>query len=57
MYMIFIVVLRFFDSRYKVSLTWDSNPRPSDFRSDALPTELAILPQILTENRQDIQLL
>ena len=48
MYMIFIVVLRFFDSRYKVSLTWDSNPRPSDFRSDALPTELAILPQINT---------
>ena len=28
-------------SRYKVSLTWDSNPRPSDFCSDALPTELA----------------
>ena len=39
------VVLRFFDSRYKVSLTWDSNPRPSDFRSDALPTELASLTQ------------
>ena len=30
--MIFNVVLRFFDSRYKVSLTWDSNPQPSDFR-------------------------
>ena len=34
-YMIFNVVVRFFDSRYKVSLTWASNPRPSDFRSDA----------------------
>ena len=41
--MIFMVVLRFFDSRYKVSFTWESNPRPSDFRSDALPTELASL--------------
>ena len=39
------VVLRFFNSRYKVSLTWDSNPRLSDFRSDALPTELASLTQ------------
>ena len=39
--MMFNVVLRFFDSTYKVSLTWDSNPRPSDFRYDALPTELA----------------
>ena len=39
------VVLRFFNSRYKVSLTWDSNPRPSDFPSDALPTELASLTQ------------
>ena len=29
--------------RYKVSLTWGSNPRPSDFRSNALPTELASL--------------
>ena len=36
-----MVGLRFFDWRYKVSLTWDSNARPSDFRSDALPTELA----------------
>ena len=36
----FNAVLRFFDSRYKVSLTWDSNPRP-----DALPTELASLTQ------------
>ena len=44
-YMIFIVVLRFFDSKYKVSLTWNSNPRPSYFRSDALPTELASLTQ------------
>ena len=43
--MIFMVVLRFLNSRYKVSLTWDSNPRPSDFRSDALPTELASLTQ------------
>ena len=42
-YMIFMVVLRFLDLRYKVSLTWDSNPRPSDFRSDALPTKLASL--------------
>ena len=40
--MIFNVVLRFFDSRYKVN---DSNPRPSDFRSDALPTELTSLIQ------------
>ena len=39
----FNVVLRFFNSRYKVSVMWDSNPRPSDFRSDALPTELASL--------------
>ena len=38
-------MLRFFDSRYKVSLAWDSNPRPSDFRSDALPTKLAGLTQ------------
>ena len=43
--MIFIVVLRFFDSRYRVSLTWDSNPRSSNFRSDALPTEVASLTQ------------
>ena len=39
------VVLRLFDSRYKVSLTWDSNRRPSDFRTDALLTELASLTQ------------
>ena len=39
--MIFNVVLRLFDSRYKLSFTWDSNPRPSDFRSDALTTKLA----------------
>ena len=32
-------------SRYKVSLTWESNPRSSDFRSDALPTEPASLTQ------------
>ena len=44
-YMIFNVVLRFFDSRYKVSLAWDSNPRPSNFRLDALPTELVSLTQ------------
>ena len=43
--MIFIVELRVFDSRYKVSLTWDMNPRLSVFRSDALPTELASLTQ------------
>ena len=43
--MIFILVLRSFNSRYKVSLTWDSNPRPLDFRSNALPTELASLTQ------------
>ena len=30
---------------YKVSLTWDSNPQPLDFRSNALPTELASLTQ------------
>ena len=40
--MTFNIVLRFFDLRYKVSLMWDSSPRPSDFRSDALPTELVI---------------
>ena len=39
------VVLRFLDSTDKVNLTWDSNPRPSDFRSDALSTELASLTQ------------
>ena len=44
-HMIVNVVLRFFDSRCKVSLTWDSNPRPSDFGSDALRTELASLTQ------------
>ena len=36
-------VLRFFDSRYKVRLTWDLNPRPPDFYTYALPTELASL--------------
>ena len=49
-YMIFNVALRFFNSRCKVSLTWDSNPRASDFRSDALPTELASLTQELPWN-------
>ena len=39
------VVLRFFDSRYKVSLTWDLNPRAFHFCSDAVPTELASLKQ------------
>ena len=43
--MILIVVLKFFDWRYKVSLTWDSNQRPSDFGSDALGTELVSLTQ------------
>ena len=38
-------MIRFFDSRYKVSLTWDSDPRPSDFCSDALLTDLASLTQ------------
>ena len=41
--MILNVALSFFDSRYKVSLTWDLNPQPSDFRSDALLTELVSL--------------
>ena len=41
----FNVVLRFFDSRYQVSITWDSNPQTSEFRSDALPTGLASLTQ------------
>ena len=45
MYMIFNIVLRFFDSRRKASLTWDSNPRPSDFHSDSLPTDLVSLTQ------------
>ena len=39
--MIFNVALRFINSRYKVSLKWDSNSRLSDLRSDTLPTELA----------------
>ena len=43
--MILNVAGRFFDSRYKVSLTWDWNPRPSDFRSDALATVLVSLTQ------------
>ena len=34
-----------YNSRHKVSLTWNSNPRPSDFRQDVLPTELASLTQ------------
>ena len=42
-YIIFNVVLRVFDSRYKVSLTWDSIPQPSFFGSVALPTDLASL--------------
>ena len=29
--MVFIDALRFFDSRCKVSLTWDLNPRPSEY--------------------------
>ena len=45
MYMIFNAVLRFLESRYKVSLTWESNPRASDFHSNALPTE----PETLTQ--------
>ena len=43
--MIFNVGLKFFNSRYKVSLTWDSNPLTSNIRSDALPAELASLTQ------------
>ena len=43
--MLFNVVLSFFNLRYKVSITWDSKARPSDFRSNALPTELADLTQ------------
>ena len=43
--MIFNAVLRLFNLRYKVSLTWDLNPRSSDIRSDALTTELASLTQ------------
>ena len=34
------VVLRFFDLRYKVSLTWDSNPRPSDDLAQSISTHL-----------------
>ena len=44
-YMIFNVVLKFLDLRYKVSLTRESNPQPSDFHSNALLTELASLTQ------------
>ena len=46
--MIFIkfnVVLRLFNLRYKFSIKWELNPRPSNFCSDALPTELASLQQ------------
>ena len=39
------VVLRFFNSRYKVNLMWDSNPWSPDFDSDALQNELASLTQ------------
>ena len=39
------VMLRFLDSRYKDSLTWDPNPRPSDFHCDGLLTELTSLTQ------------
>ena len=46
--MIFNVVLRYFDLRYKVSLTWGLNPQSSDFHSDALPTELVSLTQGLS---------
>ena len=42
-YILFYAVLRLFYSRYKASITWDSNPQPSDFRSSALPTDLASL--------------
>ena len=45
MYSCIHVLLRCFDSRYKVSLTWDSNLQSSDFHSDTLPTELASLTQ------------
>ena len=41
------VVLRFFDLRYKVNLTRDSNSRPSYYRSNALPNKLANLTQEL----------
>ena len=41
----FNVVLRFFVSRYMVSLMWNSKPRPLDFHFDAFPTELVSLTQ------------
>ena len=45
--MIFNVVLRFFNLRFKVSLQGKLNPQPSVF-SDALPTELVSLAQELS---------
>ena len=41
-------MLRFFDSRYKVSLTWEWKPRLLDFRFDALVTELVSVTQGLS---------
>ena len=41
--MIFSVVLRFFDWRYKVNLTWDSNPRPSDSQTYSQSTIISTI--------------
>ena len=40
------ILLRFFASRYKVSLTWNSNPRPLNIRYNALQTEVVSLTQV-----------
>ena len=38
-------MLKFSESNYKVSLTWDSVPQPLHSRSNARPTELGSLAQ------------
>ena len=45
--MIINFAVRFFDSRNKVNLTWDSKTRHSDFRSKSLVTE----PENLAQGR------
>ena len=44
-YIWYSMLCQCFSIRDVNSLTWDSNPRPSDFRSEALPTDLASLTQ------------
>ena len=44
-HIMFNAMLKIFGSRYKVSFMWDSNQRPSNICSDALPTDLVSLIQ------------